>query len=808
MCAYAFKNINPRPYINGMGASGRTFFIVMALTVIAAGCVSPFDSFSGGPGVSASSLSFSPSKVNSNQLAKLSVSVENQGDYEISEDDGYMYLFGLPLPDDWKIESGETTQTFGLMQSQVRGGRQYAGEKKDFQWVLRAPGNLPRDESFSYTAQARVCYPYKTKVWGKVEVISEDEWLDKQPRGRQIEYQQTRGPIKIDMISTQPLVGKDDTKIKLRITNSGDGTVTSNKCGIFDEMPESGGGESGDSNDGASASAAQDYLSNMNLIKVGNTDCTFEEADGIYLQKGKSKEVTVNCDLPPLEGLPSQSDDFSIEFEYNYYTDRSASILVVGTGETGTGGGVKPPIQLKDQCTALCKASGQTYGTPAQARGICRPESEPSAYDYPPGNTYGFQMLLEPLGMVEVGREGTKSDSVRNIQLTDLLKIISAEKTDALAALTIKDLKLHDVRFGDFSKDEKTAREDGTLIANGLLDITIGSLNKGDFTKQYNQDMFEADTDKDGLPDWFEESMNTKTISADKKDADGNTIKDPDEKNSNGKTYLEIYNDEKNSATARTFGIAKYLCENYNVGNAIGKDGNGKEIEIPESRSSCNPESISAIKLIDLASISINEKEYKPLKNNGDAEKLRNLPIESARITAIGGFKIADISNSNPSRKIRGVQEINIGDIYLKNIPSISANNRLQNFLKYSFCSGVNNAPAQYSRNTVCKCLRDASANKLKTWQGGKSDNKQCNAECKTKFNMAGGGECSPAYAKYTGPICKGSNVMQIRSFDTNKPDSRFGCISGENCICFEKQLGALSKEDVPLVCEQIQASK
>ncbi len=303
----------------------RTYFWIIALMILVSGCISPFGASSAGTGVSTSLFSFSPASMKSNQLTKLSLSIENRGDYDIEADEGYVYLFGLP--NDWTVSDKSNMDsfsgTFGLMGIQNRGGKIFQGEKKDFQWVLRAPQNLPKDEVFSFNAQARICYPYKTKVWGRLEVISEDAWLQDQPKESRIVVEQTKGPIKVEFLSSQPLVVESDVKIKVRITNAGDGTVTINPCAIF---------ETGGSDEEA------DNLNRLGDIEFGGASCSLEDNE-LYLQKGQFKEIDIVCSPPSLDDTPTKTEDFTMEISYNYYSDAKASVSVTGTSEAGAGGG-------------------------------------------------------------------------------------------------------------------------------------------------------------------------------------------------------------------------------------------------------------------------------------------------------------------------------------------------------------------------------------------------------------------------------------------------------------------------------------
>ncbi len=336
----------------------RAFFVFLILIILVSGCVNPFGGISGGgEGVAITSFSFTPSNLKSNQLTKLSLFIENRGDYQVDDAAGIVYLFNLP--NDWTIsdksELTSYTEMFGLLAPQVRGIKKYSGESRGFEWVLRAPANLPKDEVFSYIAQARVCYPYKTKIWGRLEVVSENAWLQNPPAEHAIAVQQTQGPLKVEFISKQTLMIETDVKIKVKITNSGDGVVTTNDCSVFASVVDDTQGTA---------------IKNLNHINLGASDCTL--ADELYLKKGQTKETYITCTPPALGSNPISTSDFTMELIYNYYSDKKATVSVTGTSEQaalgvgGVGGitGPSPKITLTDMCSKSCAASPpQTYKT-------------------------------------------------------------------------------------------------------------------------------------------------------------------------------------------------------------------------------------------------------------------------------------------------------------------------------------------------------------------------------------------------------------------------------------------------------------
>lgn len=465
----------------------RSYFWIIALIILISGCVSPFGAGgSSNSGVSINSFSFSPASMKSNQLTKLFVSIENRGDYNIETDEGYIFIFGLP--NDWtvsdKSDMDAFSSTFGLLGAQNRAGKVYPGEKTDFQWILRAPQNLPKDEVFSFNAQARVCYPYKTKVWGRLEVISEDSWLQDQPKESKIIAEQTKGPLKVDFLSSQPIVEESEVIIKIRITNAGDGTVTINPCSIF----ETGGSD--------------DEVENLNKlgdIEFGGASCYLQDNE-LYLQKGQTKETEIVCTPPSLDNSPTKTEDFTMEISYNYYSDSKASVSVKGTSETGTagyggtggtgstgttGGGTTSVIQLKDQCTAVCTKSGTSYFGGARYAGYCNTitfDKEPLS-----GEVYPVKFASDSVDVL------LKSPAYSGVKLTDV---------QTKSAATISDLSIHKAEVGDFN----------------ILDLTLGDIDEKTFSKQYSKLSGVAGTTKIGIVDYLCKVISdARTITLDKK---------------------------------------------------------------------------------------------------------------------------------------------------------------------------------------------------------------------------------------------------------------------------------------------------
>lgn len=762
----------------------RLHLLLMLLIIISLGCASLPGSSGAGLGLSVGSLTFSPQKINNNQLTKLTIDVENSGNFDIL--DAYMYLFKLPMSTtDWTISDGELSQTFSLLAPAVRGGKSYGGEKRTFQWIVRAPEKLTRDEMFSFKAGVRACYAYKTIVSGKLEVVSESEWLNKEPRQHPIDIVQSRGPLRIDMISTQPIIASSgsagETKIKIRVTNAGDGTVTNNDCSTFGAASTSDGME--------------EAVRNLNRITIGTTDCTFGDGEDIYLQKGQFKEMIISCTPPPGDA-PIRTDDFEIEMNYNYYVDREASVNVVGTEEdyVGAGAGAPVTITLNDVCTKLCNANGQKIikwdATQGNGLGWCRSKAEPLDILYPSA----YPQLNYYLGFEQVGAVGETNElnfaeyAVTNPKIS-IADFTSAIGTDAYSKATIDSLKLHDAKVGDFTSivnPLNVESESGTMLTEGLADLKLSQIDSEEFSNQYTPAMLRRDTDSDGLPDYWEELPAidpSNVLNPAKRDTDGDTIPDGEEVNG-GKTYKQAYAADLQSGTNKpTLGIVDYFCNEFGIGQAIGMLDSGNSVSI--SARPCSPAertNIGNIRLKKLNSISINGAQVVPSTLKGNS-------ITGLTITAIDDVPVSTITQKNPSSKIKGISTINVKDWKIAQIiTALSLNDKLENFLKYSQCDSRYVSGA-YSRDTICKCLRKQEK-PFSAYRGTASG--ECNAFCTN--NGKERGLCANPF--YNGYACSGTSLLTITQFNM----AGNGCTLEAPCACSVK-IGTLSTQEASIIC-------
>jgi len=278
-----------------------------------------------GAGVIPLEFKFTPSKVVSGDKALLSLTVQNLGSVEAKNVN--VFLFGLPT--DWR-EDGAPYRTFQtpFNLEPPRTDTKVPGEKNTLTWILTAPQYLPQKIPFSYTASARICYPYKTTASGSIELLSEQEFVSLQREGRisekPVAVKTTSAPLSIRIDSTQPLLWRADKNVTFRVTinNVGGGTVLSPSldCAIFKT--------------GFSGQANITELNKLNFKIEGsgfNCDIT---GGPLFLERGKSQSFSVRCPIGDMPVTPRLEKQIELTLDYNYYIDTSTTVTVEGLDVT------------------------------------------------------------------------------------------------------------------------------------------------------------------------------------------------------------------------------------------------------------------------------------------------------------------------------------------------------------------------------------------------------------------------------------------------------------------------------------------
>ena len=277
-----------------------------------------------GPGLMIKEFKFTPNDLYGNQKTALTLVIQNKGSKNINGAYAEIYGFGKES-DMWLLEGGETETT--TVKFNLRAPSSYTnnvGEEKRFVWLLSNNDLIPKDAVRPYTANARVCYTYETSVLARTEIISENEWMSNPPPQHQIDVKQTTGPVRITILSKQPVIMSSKVSLDLLVENVGSGTVAQEKyCdGLY-------GGDSIDS----------DKLNRIDMEISGISDkCVIEGDDTLFLEQGRRQKITVSCEVSGIDA-PITTADVEITLNYDYYLDTKAIVRVegpvvpVGTGE-------------------------------------------------------------------------------------------------------------------------------------------------------------------------------------------------------------------------------------------------------------------------------------------------------------------------------------------------------------------------------------------------------------------------------------------------------------------------------------------
>lgn len=199
----------------------KSLFFAVLVAVLILGCTSAQGPV--GPGLTIRDFKFSPESLSGNQKTSLTLVVQNTGSMDVKNAYAKVYGFGEESQL-WTVGEGSTKDNkFSLRAQSSFAGN--VGEEKKFVWLMSNNDNIPKDAIRPYTANARVCYPYSTTALGKVEIMSENEWMSRNPIQHDIAVSQTGAPVRITVTSQQPIMKTDKVTLDLLIENTGGGTV-------------------------------------------------------------------------------------------------------------------------------------------------------------------------------------------------------------------------------------------------------------------------------------------------------------------------------------------------------------------------------------------------------------------------------------------------------------------------------------------------------------------------------------------------------------------------------------------------------
>ncbi len=291
----------------------KTSLFAVIMVAISLGC--SVSSSPVGPGLMIKEFQFTPNYLNADQKTALTLVVQNKGSKNIEGAYAEVYGFGEES-NMWLISGGETGTT--TSQFNLRAPSSFTnnvGEEKRFVWLMSNNDLIPKDAVRPYTANARVCYPYETSVLARAEIISENEWMSNPPSQHQIAVTQTTGPVRITIISKQPVIMSSKVALELLVENVGSGTVA--KEGYCGELY---GGSSIDT----------DKLNRIDMKITGiSDDCVIEGDENLFLEQGRYQRITVSCAVSGIDA-PITTADIQISLKYDYYLDARATVRVDG----------------------------------------------------------------------------------------------------------------------------------------------------------------------------------------------------------------------------------------------------------------------------------------------------------------------------------------------------------------------------------------------------------------------------------------------------------------------------------------------
>jgi hypothetical protein len=318
----------------------KKILFIIVLIIFVSGCLNQIGTSN--QGIEIKTFEFVPNKISSGQKTLLSLELINKGAISIDNKDRKAYVSIYGIGTEWGIDkdkiSGVTENELTNWEDKgiigpfelAASDPQYdlpAGEKS-ITFIVDSPKTLPKDQTFTYDFQARVCYDYYTEAIGKIELVSEEEWLAKhgEIKQHQIKMVQTSGPLNIKIDSMQPIIISEDSslKIKLELENVGGGWIAEPDYDCVDR----------EEND-EKLNHAKINGEYTNIYEKSNTcylrsldDCSTETDGTVFFSKGKTGKFvcTLSCDKIDFERI----QDLRIRFDYKYYKDGEARIDVKG----------------------------------------------------------------------------------------------------------------------------------------------------------------------------------------------------------------------------------------------------------------------------------------------------------------------------------------------------------------------------------------------------------------------------------------------------------------------------------------------
>jgi len=320
----------------------------LLLIVLISGCTFPGGGQTGGgQGVIIENFEPDFSKVYAGETFKLQMRIRNTG--SVDAYNVYPKLYNVKSSDDRYEVSCDETCGNGVNLLAPDPERGTTGESKTCIWNCKAPQNIPKGLSVTFSPNVRLYYLYETHTIKSINFVSQDELRSVYTQGKPLPSETistTNGPVTLDVVVNGPIrYWEGESKIRfpinVNIVNNGGGVTCMDKNIYSIYFPSSplnpvpdvsidvllGGCE----NNNFWNSVNFYFKSDSNSVKMyinGEPQTT----KIIDLWKGQSATLTPEIEIPvPTDysaGMVQKTLQFSLL--YAYFNDASTSVEVVG----------------------------------------------------------------------------------------------------------------------------------------------------------------------------------------------------------------------------------------------------------------------------------------------------------------------------------------------------------------------------------------------------------------------------------------------------------------------------------------------
>ena len=306
--------------------------IPLLLAVVAiAGCVGQGEQ-KPTAGLGAAILSFAPfqDSVYTAKNVTLTMTVENQGDYDIENETAFAYLMGSNLKESSTPDSNAwiTDSSYRYFLKDLKPAdptRQIPAGQVSLKWTLTAPTGFSRGQSRTDTFIGRFYYLYNTTVDTTAWIYSNSEATAEKAKGNALTpptSSYSRGPLEVtvDYAPKNPVVEDGSFTMYIKIKNVGGGTVFKVDS-MSSSLPP------------FSPSIPEEKLNKVD-ITIGGYPSDFtgvSECEGEQeLLSGKETVITCDVKIPSNLNTPKTGFSPKITISYGYYIDAQTQITVQG----------------------------------------------------------------------------------------------------------------------------------------------------------------------------------------------------------------------------------------------------------------------------------------------------------------------------------------------------------------------------------------------------------------------------------------------------------------------------------------------